>query len=68
MLKTLGYTDDVALAEYGGPLGLRKLEARLNSIITEGSEDAADMSISLSKTKILQIETQEVCEATEEEM
>ena len=48
-------------------MGLRILEDRLNSI-AKGSLDQADMTISLSKTKILQVEAQEVGEASGAEL
>ena len=58
MIYTLGYADDLALIEYGDADGIAKSSARVSSI-SEGSNEEADMSLSIPKTKVLHVRKQD---------
>ena len=63
MIYTLGYADDLALIEYGDADGIAKSSARVSSI-SEGSNEEADMSLSIPKTKVLHVRKQDAVSPT----
>ena len=58
VLHTLGYADDVATIEEATPEGHERATNRV-SAIANGSQQDADMSINIPKTKVLQVGPQE---------
>ena len=58
LLHTLGYADDAALIDYGDEDGVSMATLRMTAI-TQGSKDDADMDISMPKTKVTHVQTQE---------
>ena len=58
MLHTLGYADDIGLADEGSDEGVQRTTERVSSI-SQGSERSdADMKINLIKTKALHVRSQ----------
>jgi hypothetical protein len=63
IIHILGYADDAALIDYGDAEGLARAEKRVSSV-AKGSREDADMMISIPKTKVLHVRTQEEVSAT----
>ena len=63
IVHTLGYADDAALIDCGDAAGVTRASMRVTSIAA-GSERDADMSISISKTKVLHVQEQDATTAT----
>ena len=62
-MHTLGYADDLALANKGGESNAEEISARITRI-SEGSRNDADMDVSLPKTKVLHVCEQETVSKT----
>ena len=65
LLHTLGYADDVALADDGQPAGIIMATNRVTALAT-GSKQDADMTIKLEKTKVLHVREQDPITTTTE--
>ena len=63
IIHTLGYADDVALIDRGDALGISRATERVTAIAV-GSKADADMSISIPKTKVMHVRSQDQITST----
>ena len=58
VIHTLGYADDLALVDDGDAEGIANSTTRVSSI-SKGSEEDADMTLSIPKTKVMHVRQQD---------